>query len=145
MAWTAKVIRKEKETTHLDIVVEFTDGTKVLVERFRFTADVTLARLKRMLISKISEIERREIAGADVVVGDVDLTVVPPGPPPPPTPEQLAKLAELAWHNKLRKLRIAEELVKLSVVPNNHPGLLTLRSDVVNDFLPSYFANIAPE
>jgi len=145
MAWTAKVLRKEKETTHLDIVVEFTDGVKVFVERFRFTAGITLNSLKSRIRGKISELERRDTAGIDIVVGDVDLTVTPPGPPPPPTPEQIARAAENTWHNKLRKLRVAEELVKFNVVPNNHPALQTLRSDVVNDFLPSYFVNIEPE
>jgi len=142
MAWTAKLISKEKEDRYLDLVVEFSDGTRVVHERFRITGNIALSGFKNRLRGAVSRLEAGDQAGADIPLGDVDLTIVPPPPPPPPTPEEIAAQAEATWNLKFRKLRVAEELVLRGAISDTLPALVTLRAAVQDDFLPSYFANI---
>jgi len=42
MEWTAELIAKEKEATHLDLVVRFTDGVNTPTERFRIQGALTV-------------------------------------------------------------------------------------------------------
>jgi len=141
MAWAAKLLKKERERTHLDLVVEFTDGLKSIEERFRITGGITLSAFKDRVRSKIAELEAMDQStGGDLALGDIDLTVVPsPRPSPPPKP---AQIAEEQWRAKYERLQRLQFLVDRGIISSTFPAYATLQTEVQNDFLPSYFANL---
>jgi len=137
MAWTAELIRKEKEATHLDLVVRFTDGVTTLTERFRIQGSLTVEAFKARVRAKIAELNALPQTEVAIPLGNVDLT--PPTPSPPPTAEQIA---ERQWNQKFRRLRVAKMLVDHLIIPETLPAYQNLLNDVKNTFLPAYFANL---
>jgi len=136
MAWTAELIKKEKEATHLDLVVRFSDGTTVIEERYRITRTLTVASFKALVRRKIVDLESLPQSDTNLSLGVVDL--VPPVVVPP-TP---AEIAEQRWRQKFDRLQVAQMLVDHGVISNILPAYVNLRNEVQADFLPAYFANL---
>ena len=137
MAWTAELIGKEKEATHIDLIVRFTDGANTVTERFRIQGSLTVDGFRGRVRSKIAALNALPQTEIDIPLGSVDLT--PPTPPPPPT---AAEIAETQWQRKFERLQVAQHLVDHGVIPNTLPAYVNLRNEVQSEFLPAYFANL---
>jgi len=137
MAWTAELISKEKEATHIDLVVRFTDGVETVTERFRIQGSLSVEAFRDRVRGKIAALNALPQTETDIPLGSVDLT--PPTPPTPPTP---AEIAERQWRGKFERLQVAQMLVDHGVIPDTLPAYISLRNDVRNTFLPAYFANL---
>jgi len=137
MAWTAELIRKEMEATHLDLVVRFTDGVNILTERFRIRGSLSIDGFKSRVRGKIAELNALPQTEVDIPLGSVDLT-----PPPPRPPQTAAEITEDQWRRKFNRLQKAKILVDHLIIPETLPAYQNLLNDVQNTFLPAYFANL---
>lgn len=137
MAWTAELLRKEKEATHLDLVVRFTDGTRTVIERFRIQGALSVEAFRGRVRAKIAEYNALPQTETNIPLGSVDLT--PPAPPTPPTP---AEIAERQWFRKYERLQKFNVLIANEVIPDTLQIYVDLKAEVKADFLPAYFVNL---
>lgn len=129
MTWTAAITGKAQDIGHVEFAVRYSDGVKTKDELLRAP---DLQSLKRSVASRLASLESGDVAFAAVPLGAFDPTIAPPDPPIP------ADVAFDVWIRKFNRLRRVQELISLSVLTGLEAGVVSLRDDVKNTFLPSY-------
>ena len=146
--WTATLLKAEDRDTHWKIVVEFTNGTDIKKEGYRFTG-TTAKQLKDFVRGKAAAFERNDIALDLVPLVGQSIDVTPPPAPEPPTPPTQAELdaiaAEAAWFADWRKLNQLRQLltaVPALADPAANALVASLEASLAAGWLNSYLEKI---
>lgn len=127
--YTAKIVGKTEELGRLVIDVEFTDGTKTLVERI---SPDTKEQFNSWVAGRLYSLNSVAELKTETSVNDV----LDPSAVTPPSAEELAFTT---WKRKLGRLHaIKTMLIDTGVLTGNEPKVVALRDDLKATLLPAY-------
>lgn len=127
MAWTATVTQKSVNNGMMNVGIQFTDGTKTVIENYR-SSFPTEEWLKRTVRDRITYLSALDSFDATIGIG----TVTPLGPDPV-TPDE-----QNLFMNRVRLLGLVKMMIDMGVITQNNAKVTAL-VNWLKDRIATYF------